>query len=136
MENYKKEIGNNCQSSIKSSKINNTMSNNPQEIANTFSNHSSTVADTVVGNIIEGNDDFKGNADPSIYLITNCNNTFSSINWKYATTNEINKIVKSLRTKNSYGCDEIPIKILKLKCPFITSPFTYICKIPFLWCVP
>jgi len=36
MENYKKEIGNNCQNSIKSLEINNTILNNPQEIANTF----------------------------------------------------------------------------------------------------
>jgi len=55
-------------------------------------------------------------------LITDFNNTFSSINWKYATTNEINKIIKSLRTKTSYGYYEIPIKILKLSAPFIISP--------------
>ena len=148
----KKEIGNNCQNSIKTLKINKTISNNPQEIANTFNNYFSTVTDTVIGNIIEGNNDFKGNVDPSKYLtlylltwriwwasnnaskgqvgfnwvfkglITDFNNTFSSINWKYATTNEINKIIKSLRTKTSYGYYEIPIKILKLSAPFIISP--------------
>ena len=66
--------------------------------------------------------------DPSNYLITNYNNTLSIINWKYATTYEINKILKSLKTKNSYGYDEIPIKILKLSAPFIISPLTYICN--------
>jgi len=66
--------------------------------------------------------------DPSNYLITNFNNTFSSINWKYATTCEINKTVKSLKTKNLYGYDEIPIKILKLSAPFIISPLTYNCN--------
>jgi len=66
--------------------------------------------------------------DPSNYLSTNFNNTFSSINWKYATTNEINKIIKSLRTKNLYGYDEIPIKILKLSALFIIFPLTYICN--------
>jgi len=39
-------------------------------------------------------DDSKDNADPSNYLITNCNNMFSRINWKYATTYEISKILK------------------------------------------
>jgi len=53
---------------------------------------------------------------------------FSSINWKYATIYEINKIIKSSRTKNSYGYDEIPIKILKLSALFIISPLTYICN--------
>jgi hypothetical protein len=67
--------------------------------------------------------------DPSNYLFTNFNNTFSRINWKYATTYEINKILVSLKTKNSYGYDEIPLKILKLSDPFIISPLTYICNI-------
>jgi len=66
--------------------------------------------------------------DPSNYLITNYNNTFSGINWRYATTYEINKILKSLQTKNSYGYDEIPINILKLSAPFIISPLTYVCN--------
>jgi len=61
--------------------------------------------------------------DPS-----NFNNMFKRINLKYSTTYEINKILKSLKTKNSYGYDEIPIKILKLSAPFIISPLTYICN--------
>jgi len=64
--------------------------------------------------------------DPSNYLITNFNNMFSRINLKYATTYEINKIHKSLKTKNSYGYDEIPIKILKLSVPFIISLNLYL----------
>jgi len=90
--------------------------------------NSSTVADTVIGNIKKGDNDSKDNVDPSKYLITNFDNTFSRINWKYATTYEINKILKSLKTKNSYGYDEKPIKILKLSVPFIISPLTYICN--------
>jgi hypothetical protein len=46
-----KEIGNNCHNDIKSLKINNTISNNPQEIANIFNDYFSAVADTVIGNI-------------------------------------------------------------------------------------
>jgi hypothetical protein len=109
----KKDIGNNCRNSIKSLKINNAISKNPQEIANTFNNYFSTVADTVIGNIIKANNDSRGNMDPSNYFITNFNTTFSSINWKYAITYEIYQIIISLKTKNSYGYDEIPIRILK-----------------------
>ena len=90
--------------------------------------NSSTVADTVIGNIKKGDNDSKDNVDPSNYLITNFDNTFSGINWIHATTYEINKILKSLKTKISYGYDEIPIKILKLSAPFIISPITYICN--------
>jgi hypothetical protein len=88
--------------------------NNPKEITNTFNDYFSTVADTVIGNIKMGDNDSKDNMDPSKYLITNFNNTFSKMNWKYAKTYEINKILKSLKPKISYGYDEIPIKILKL----------------------
>jgi len=35
-------------------------------------------------------------------------------------------IIKSVKTKSSYGFDEISIKILKLSAPFIISPLTYI----------
>ena len=48
----KKEIqNNNCQDDIKSLKINNTITNNPQEIANTFNDYFLNVADTGIGNI-------------------------------------------------------------------------------------
>ena len=48
----KKEIGNNnCQNDIKSLRINNTITNNPQEITNTFNYYFLNVADTVIGNI-------------------------------------------------------------------------------------
>jgi hypothetical protein len=42
--------------------------------------------------------------------------------------NEINKIIKSLRTKNPYGYVEIPTTILKLSAPFIISFLNYICS--------
>jgi tRNA U34 5-methylaminomethyl-2-thiouridine-forming methyltransferase MnmC len=68
--------------------------NNPQEIANTFNDYFSTFADTVIGNNKKGDNDSKDVTDTSNYLITNCNNTFSRINWKYATAYEINIILK------------------------------------------
>ena len=61
-------------------------------------------------------------------MINNFNSTFSRISWKYATTYEINKIIKSLKTKISYRNDEISIKIPKLSAPFIIYPLTHICN--------
>ena len=55
--------------------------------------------------------------DHSIYLINNSNSTFPRISWF-----EFGKIIKSLKTKNLYGYDEILIKILKLSAPFIIPP--------------
>ena len=66
--------------------------------------------------------------NPSNYSINNFNSKFPRINWNNATTYEINKIIKSLKTKTSYGYDETTIKIPKLSTPFIISSLTYICN--------
>ena len=39
---------------------------------------------------------------------------------------KIEQNIKSLKTKNSYVYDEISTKILKISCPFISSPLNYI----------
>jgi len=40
---------------------------------------------------------------------------------------EITSIIKTLKTQNTYGFDEISIKILKISATYIRSPLTYIC---------
>jgi hypothetical protein len=58
-----------------------------------------TVDDNVVGNIKRGNNDPRHNVNPSNYLINNF--SISRIKWNYAPISEIDKIIKSLKTKNS-----------------------------------
>jgi len=53
---------------------------------------------------------------------------FPRINLTPTTTKEITEIIKSLKSTNSHGYDEIPIKVLKLSLPFIISPLIYICN--------
>ena len=53
-------------------------------------------------------------------------NPYPSIEWKCTKTEEIERIIKSLKTENSYGYDEISTKILKISCPFISFPINYI----------
>jgi hypothetical protein len=48
--------------------------------------------------------------------------------WKCTTPEEFERIIKSLKTKNSYGYDEISTKILKMSCPFMSFPINYICN--------
>jgi hypothetical protein len=43
-------------------------------------------------------------------------------------TKETENIIKSLKSKNSRGYDEISVKILKVSSPFITAPLNYICN--------
>jgi hypothetical protein len=47
---------------------------------------------------------------------------------KYTTPKEIQKIIDSLKTKNSHGYGVIAMEILKVSTPFITPPLTYICN--------
>jgi hypothetical protein len=53
------------------------------------------------------------------------NKPYTSMESKYTPTKEIEQITKSLKTKNSYGYDEISTKILKLSGHFISSPINY-----------
>jgi len=43
------------------------------------------------------------------------------------------RIIKSLKTKNSYGYDKISTKILKISCPSISSPINYIHNKMLFW---
>jgi len=52
--------------------------------------------------------------------------TFPQIQMAPVTIKEIKDIIKSLPPKNSSGYDEIPLRILKIGMPFITSPLTYL----------
>jgi len=127
--NIKKETGNkNHHGTINSLRINDPMVNNSQEIAYAFNDYFSSVADTIINNIRMGKDERKDDISHSSYLINNFNNTFPNINWKQASTHEISKIIESLKCKSSCGYDGIPVIILKLSAPFITSPLTYICN--------
>ena len=56
------------------------------------------------------------------------NKPYPSMESKYTPTKEIERITKSLKTKNSYGYDEISTKILKLSGPFISSSINFICN--------
>jgi hypothetical protein len=47
---------------------------------------------------------------------------------KSFSTKEITRIIKSFKTKNSSGYDEINTKILKISVHYICSPLTHICN--------
>jgi len=57
---------------------------------------------------------------------------YPSMECKCTTTKEIERIIKSLKTTNSYGYDKISTKILKIRCP-LYSPINYICNKMLFW---
>jgi len=70
----------------------------------------------------------KEDACPLQYLFEYFNQPFKDISWPYTSSKEINKIINSLKNKNSSGYDEITTKIIKISKPFIISPIINICN--------
>ena len=87
-------------------------------MANSFNNYFLSVADLL-------NKDNKRD-DKNTNLQNFINKPNNEMEWKYATTHELEKIIKPLKSKNSHGYEEISNKIIKLSTPFIISPLTYI----------
>jgi hypothetical protein len=51
------------------------------------------------------------------------------MSWHNTFTHEIEKIIKSLKSKNTGGYDEISTRIPKLSTPYILSPLTFAMQI-------
>jgi len=60
------------------------------------------------------------NGAPLRNSLQSCRQPYNNIKFRYTSTEEIERIIKSLKTKNSQGYDEISIKILKWSAPFIS----------------
>jgi len=99
---------------------------NQNKIANIFNKYFISIADAV------NSDNSKhintSMTNPISYLTNNLRRPFPKISWQYASTYEIEKIIKSLRTKNTCRYNEISNRIIKLTVQFIISPLTYICN--------
>jgi hypothetical protein len=115
---------NNTSSNISSVKINDKLSSDSLTIANAFNVYFSSVAENFHNKFTEENT--TSNKDPMCYLYQSFRQPFSKIKLRNTTTYEIEKIIQSLKSKNSYGYDEISSTILKVSAPYILSPLTYI----------
>jgi len=106
-----------------------------QTIAETFNEYFIAIAENVKR---QSKNNFNNNDnDPMVsqthFMEQAFTNTYPNMEWKCTTTEEIEQIKKSLKTKHSYGYDEISTKILKISCPFINSPINYICNKMLYW---
>jgi hypothetical protein len=99
---------------------------NQNKIANTFTKYFLSIANS----IISDNNKYisSSSINPITYLVNISSRTFTKMSWQYASTYKIEKMIKSLKTKNSNGYDEISNRIIKLSTPFIISPLTHICN--------
>jgi hypothetical protein len=104
--------------------IEDKVSSNSLTIANAFNSYFSSVAENLLSKnfINESNT----NKDFLSYLQQNITQSFLKLKFENTTAYEIKKIIYSLKSKNSYGYDEISTKILKASTPYILSLLTYI----------
>jgi hypothetical protein len=109
-------------------KINNTTINNKEHIANTFNEYFTSIAQTIIDDLNKDNNKILTDINPLYNLNNTYNSTFQTIKWHYTSITNINKIIKSLKTKSSYGYDKISTRMLKASMPYIISPLTYICN--------
>ena len=98
-----------------------------QTTAEKFNNYYVSVADNITNNnpIINTIRDLN-KINLLSYLYSAFKQSFTNIKIENTTTDEIEKIIKELKSKKSRGYDEIMTKILKISSPFIVSPVTYI----------
>jgi hypothetical protein len=115
-----------CTNNTISLRINNKEVNNQNKITNIFNNYFLSIADSI------NSDNNKHTnlkvPNPISYLINSVHRTFPKMKWHYTSTYEIRNIIKSLKSKNSSGYDEVSTRILQLSAPYIVSPLTYICN--------
>lgn len=108
-------------------KINDKSSCNAIDIAEAFNNYFSSIAEKLLNNnssgVPSGN-----NKDFLCYLYQNFYHSFPKMNFSNTNAYEIQKIILSMKPKNSHGYDEISLKIVKSSAPYILSPLTYLCN--------
>ena len=104
--------------------INDKLSSNPPAIANAFNSYFSSVAENLLTKNFSGKNTNNNNV-PITYLRHSLSQLSSSIKLNNTTTHEIDKIIHSLKCKDSYGYNEISSGILKISVPYALTPLTH-----------
>ena len=104
---------------IKSLRINDHVVHNQITIAKELNNYFLNIAGSISNKRINEKEE---EASPLQNLFKYFNQPFKDISWPYTSAKEINKIIDSLKDKNSSGYDEISTEIIKISKPLIISP--------------
>jgi hypothetical protein len=123
--NHENGKSNHCKNTI-SLRTDNKEITNQNSTANIFNSYFLSIAES----LNSGNNKHTNikESNPINYLINSFHRPFPKMSWHYTSTYEIEKIIKSLKSKNTGGYDEISTRILKLSAPYIIPPLTYICN--------
>ena len=110
-------------------RIHRPSANRYQNSPDAFNNYFLSIANKIICDTRQKNSkDSKTYESPPHYLTNLFHKPFPNIQFNNTSTNEINKITKSLHLKKSSGYEEISTKIMKISAPFICSPLNYICN--------
>jgi hypothetical protein len=108
--------------------------NNQQDLAEEFNKHFANVAEKIrkkkqqINNNYVTVSDSKNIVNYTDFMGQAFTGKYQTIFCKCSTEEEIEKIIKFLKLKNSYGYDEMSHIILKRSLSFITAPINYICN--------
>jgi hypothetical protein len=127
MEHYKGDIRTQApKSDVQDIKIEHKHVTDPEEIACIFNNY--FTFKNIKGNKYEPESRQKNTTLENFYFNLNGVQHAPSLVFKTFSTKQIFTIIKSIKSKNSRGYDEISTKILKIGSNYIVSPVTYICN--------
>jgi len=105
---------------------NGSITYNKQKIVNSFNDYFSSIAE----NLLQSHqDNSKAKLTNSTYICdssVNISKSYPNMKYKYVSTQEIEKIIKPLKSKTAYGYDGVSTRILKWSAPYISTPLTYI----------
>jgi type VI protein secretion system component VasK len=101
-----------------------------QSIAETLNAYFVAIAENTDRRITQNTiKDLNDNLDSHAHFMEQAfNKPYPNIECNCITVKEIEQIIQSLKTKRSYGYDEISTKNFKISFPFISSPINFICN--------
>lgn len=85
---------------------------NQNRIADVFNNYFISIADSARLN--NTNPINPSITNPSTYLTNLFKRPFTKMSWQYTSTHEIEKIIKTIKTTDPFGYDEISSRIIKV----------------------
>jgi hypothetical protein len=107
----------------------NTIANNFQNSAEAYNRYFLSVPKNIIDGIRSKNNQSSNTPKNPTYYLSNLFHTlFPCIKFRNTLAWEIEKIINSLKVKDSFGYDEIFTKTVKISAPFISSPLSYICN--------
>ena len=107
----------------------NTDTSSSQNSPEDYNRHFLSISKSIIDGIRSKNNQSSNTTkNPTNYLSNIFHTPFPCIKFRTTSTREIEKIINSLKSKDSFGYDEISTKILKISAPFISSPLRYICN--------